>query len=66
MTQDLLCKLLVNQLSSMQDSRKVLEKDSCWRERHLGFILLLLPIQDVLDVFLFCVEAITVTYRCFQ
>lgn len=50
----------------MRHSREVLEEDSSWREWHLGFILLLLPVQDVLDVVLFCVKAITVTDRCFQ
>lgn len=48
------------------NSREVLEKDSRWRERHLGFILLLLPVQNVLHVGFFGVEAITVTDCCLQ
>lgn len=49
-----------------RNTSEVLEKDSRWRERHLGFILLLLPILNVLDVFLFCVKAIAVTDCCLQ
>lgn len=50
----------------MVNSREVLEEDPCWRKRHLGFILLLLPVQNVLDIFLLGVKAIAVTNGCFQ
>ena len=43
------------------DSREVLEQDPGGRKRHLSHILLLLPVQIVLDVLLFHVEAVTFT-----
>lgn len=43
---------------SVADSREVLEQDPGGRERDLGHILLLLPVEQLLDVLLFHVEAV--------
>lgn len=47
-------------------SREVLQQDTGRREGNLSHILLLAPVQYVLDVLLFNVETITFTYGCFQ
>lgn len=50
----------------MRNSREVLQENSCRGEGHLGLVLLLLPVQDVLDVSLFGVEAIAVAHGRLQ
>ena len=43
------------------NSREVLEQDPGGRKRHLSDILLLLPVQNVLDILLLHVKAVTFT-----
>lgn len=50
----------------MRHSREVLQENSGRGEGHLSLVLLLLPVQDVLDVGLFSVEAVAVAHGRLQ